>query len=179
MSQQSLSTQAKTEDITLVAAEYNALRNEIVKRLEFRYQIINLTLIVAGTFLTVGVQTNMPASVLLVYPLLAFFLIAAWAHNGVASLHIGRYIREHIEREATGLGWETFLKEEAPQLPRPYGFLGTVSTAGLVLTTQLLAVALALLKGNFTLIEIVLLVCSLASIVLTLFLLRYTTRMRR
>ena len=179
MPKQSLSTQAKAENLTLVAAEYNALRNEIVKRLEFRYQIINLALIVAGTFLTVGVQASMPASVLLVYPLLALFLIAAWAHNGIASLHIGRYIREHIERKATGLGWETFLKEQAPQLPRPYGFLGTISTAGLILTTQLLAVALALLKGNFSTIEIVLLVCSLVSIVLTLFLLQYTIRIRR
>lgn len=77
MSRQSLPTQVKTEDITLVATKYKALRDEIVKRLEFRYQIINLTLVVAGTFLTIGVQANMPASVLLVYPLLASFLIAA------------------------------------------------------------------------------------------------------
>ena len=179
MSQQSLPTQVKTEDITLVATEYKALRDEIVKRLEFRYQIINLTLIVAGTFLTIGVQANMPASVLLVYPLLASFLIAAWAYNGVATLRIARYIRESIEQKVAGLEWETFLKEQAPQLPRPYGFLGTISTTGLVLTTQLLTIALALLKGNFTIIETILFACSIGSVIFTLFLLRYTTRLRR
>lgn len=179
MSQQSFPGQVKTEDIPLVLAEYKALRDEIMKRLEFRYQIINLILLVAGTFLTIGVQENMPASVLLVYPILAAFLITSWAYNGIATLRIGQYIRDHIEHKVAGLEWETFLKEQAPQLPYPYGFLGILSTAGLVITTQVLAVALALLKGNFTAIEAVLFTCSIGSVIFTLFLLRDTTRLWR
>jgi hypothetical protein len=179
MSQQRSPTQLNTEDITLVVSEYKALRDEIMKRLEFRYQTVTLILIVSGTFLSVGVQTAVPASVLLVYPLLALFLIAAWAHNGVATLRIARYIREHIELKTHGLRWETYLKEEAPHLPQPYGFLGTVSTTGLVLGTQLLAVVLALFKGNFTILDTVLLVCSLASFILALFLSWYMTRLQR
>jgi len=179
MSEKNSLIQARSEDSTFVAAEYGALRDEIVKRLEFRYQIINLDLVVAGTFLTVGVQANMPASVLLVYPVLASFLIAAWAYNGAATLRIAQYIRESIEPRAAGLGWETYLRGQAPQLPRPYGLLGPISTAGLVLTTQLLAIILALLKGNFATVEVVLTACSVAAVVFTLLVLRYATRLRR
>lgn len=179
MSQQSSPREVKPEDITSAITEYNALRDEILKRLEFRYQTINLTLIVAGTFLTVGVQANTPPSVLLVYPLLASFLVAAWAYNGAASLRIAQYIRESIEPEVAGLGWETSLKEQAPRLHRAYGLLGTVSTSGLTLTTQLLAIALALLKGDLAPIETVLLACAVAAVLSTLFILRYVTRLRR
>lgn len=83
--QESMPAQEKDGDTTTTLTEYKALRDEIVKRIEFRYQIINLILIVAGTFLTVGVQASIPASVLLVYPILALFLISGWAHNGVTT----------------------------------------------------------------------------------------------
>lgn len=171
-------TQVEEGDTTTILTEYKALRDEIVKRVEFRYQIINLILIVAGTFLTVGVQSNIPASVLLVYPILALFLLASWAHNGVAALRIGKYVREYIEKKVAGLNWETNMKEQFPQY-QPFGLLGFLSTTGLVLTTQTLALVLALLKSKFTTIDIVLAVCGALSIFLTLILLRQITQLRR
>src|SRR5689334_19293985 len=73
----------RTTDTTITVTEYNALRSTVIKRLEFRYQILNLILIVAGTFLTIGLQKDNPSSILLVYPILALFLTAIWTHNGI------------------------------------------------------------------------------------------------
>jgi hypothetical protein len=154
-------------------AEYNTLRSEILQRIGFRFQLINLILIVAGTFLTAGVQPDIPASVLLVYPLLSLFLTASWVHNGIVLAQIGRYIKDHIESKITGLQWQSSGSK--------YFFRGwgTLATSGLVLTTQLLALALAFIKGNFTTIERVLFICSSVAIVLTLILLRYSTGLWR
>ncbi len=167
---ESSSTEVNVTDGTAMMAEYNTLRSEISQRIGFRFQIINLILIVAGTFLTAGVQPNTPASVLLVYPLLALFLTISWAHNGMVLTQIGRYIKDNIESKTPGLHWET-------SGTRLYSTrrLGTLSTSGVILTTQLLAVGLAFIKGNFTIIEMVLLACSIAAIILTLILLRYST----
>ncbi|HXM48658.1 MAG TPA: hypothetical protein VN956_12500 [Pyrinomonadaceae bacterium] len=42
------------EQFELDLAEYKALRNEILKRSEYRYQLVSLNLIIAGTIFTLG-----------------------------------------------------------------------------------------------------------------------------
>jgi hypothetical protein len=160
----------QTKDKTIILEEYQALRNEILKRIEFRYQIINIILIVFGTFLSVGVQSNVLVPVLLVYPILALFLVSGWVYNGVILKRIGVYIRENIETNLIELRWESYLKEKATRMnsSSPFSFLGTLSTSGLVLTTQFLAVGIALLKFKFIATEIIFLICSLVAILWTL-----------
>jgi hypothetical protein len=168
----------RTEDKTLILEEYQALRNEILKRLEFRYQLINIIVVVSGTFLSVGIQPNVPTSVLLVYPILALFLISGWVYNGVILTQIGKYIRENIEINIVEFKWESYLKERKTKLnfSNPFGFLGILSTSGLALTTQFLAVGIALLKFKFIPTDIVLLICSFVAIILTLIIiLRYNS----
>jgi hypothetical protein len=155
-----------TSDINVVLAEYNALRDEIIKRLEFRFQILNLIVIVSGTFLTVGVQETVPAAVILIYPSLALFLVISWVHNSFVLKQIGKYIRDHIETRISGFSWET-----SGVIDYHFGFWNSISMTGMTLTTQLLAVIIASLKGNFGTIEVFLLVCSFISIGITLFLL--------
>lgn len=167
----------RTEDKTIMLEEYKALRNEILKRIEFRYQLINIILVVSGTFLSVGVQPNVSVSILLVYPILALFLISGWAYNGVVLKRIGTYIRENLETNLVELRWESYLKERKTLLnfSNPFSFLGPLSTSGLVLTTQVLAVVIALLKFKFIATEIVFLICSLVAIILTIIILRYNS----
>ena len=90
----------------LVAAEYKALRDEILNRINFRYQLLNLTLISAGTLLATGVHADVSAAVLLVYPILGAFLAAGWVHNGNTIIPLARYIRDELEVKYGGLGWE-------------------------------------------------------------------------
>jgi hypothetical protein len=163
MSQKEISLNAN-----LVIAEYNSLRNEILKRIEFRFQIINLTIIAAGTFLTVGVQDNIPASVLFIYPILAFFLAASWSHNGAMILLLEQHIKINIEAKNPDLKWETHGVK-----PYSLGWLSTLSTSGLILVTQIIAIALALLKTLYTPVELVLLVCSVITVILTVLILGF------
>jgi amino acid permease len=156
----------ESEDTSAVIAEFQALRDEILKRAEFQYQVINLTLIVASAFLSIGAQTNVAASVLLVYPLIALFLSSAWANNGNHIKRIGRYILRCLEAKAIGLGWESYIKQQTG-VQRPE-FLETISTSGLFLVTEFLSVGLALTKLSYTTIEVVLLIGSICAIMLTL-----------
>ena len=60
------------EKISLVVAEYNTLRAEILKRSENRYQILSLNLVMAGTILTFGLQQNSPSYVLFIFCIVYF-----------------------------------------------------------------------------------------------------------
>ena len=51
-------TQKNIDDGTFALAEYSALREEVLKRIELQNQILNLTLIIAGTAASVGYQFN-------------------------------------------------------------------------------------------------------------------------
>ncbi len=65
--------EARSIGALLLIEQYTSLRSEIEKRIEIRQQILALTLLVAGTFSTVGVQPGVPEVVLLFYPLIAMF----------------------------------------------------------------------------------------------------------
>lgn len=172
------STLPQVDRVEAILSEYEALRNEVLKRLEFRYQIINLTLVVAGTFLSVGVQPNISPAVLLVYPILAMFLITGWIYNLVQLRKLGNYIRDNIEAKLVVTGWESYLTGRRRQADsfQPLDYLGTISTGGLFLSTQILSVVLAFLKSLSTATDYVLLLCSLIAIFITLFLLKKSTQ---
>jgi len=129
-------------DPALLAAQYSSMRAEMIKRLEIRSQLIALTLLVAGTFLSVGVQSNVPESALLVYPLLAMFLAASWKQNDVRTGQMVRFIRDTIEKHigpAPGeLGWENYRSALYPP-----SRLTPFAVSGVFVVTQMLAIALA------------------------------------
>ena len=155
----------------LVAAEYKALRDEILKRVEFRYQLLNLTLISAGTLLGAGLNTN-SAPVLLVYPIVGAFLAAGWAHNGEAITTMVKYVREELEDAHTGLGWENYLLKH-PDRHFLYRGLGLIYAAGIFLTTQFIALMLGLIKAtsapvDYQNTDLVLLVADVIAILCTI-----------
>jgi len=166
-------TRTQTIDSPLLVAEYSALRDEILKRIEFQHQLVSLTLIVAGTFLTIGVQANVPSSALLVYPILALFLAAGWAQDDVRINQLSVYIREKIEKHLGGFGWENYRQAERVYSRwGPFGSLGALSARGVFLVTQFLTIALALTRFAPSPQEIVLLVVDGIAILFTFILLR-------
>src|SRR5688500_9606440 len=81
------SMQVVTQDIELsdreqrfLLAQYDALREEILKRLDIQHQLILGALVALGTVLTVSTQRGSSA-VLLMYPYLSLFLTLAWSQN--------------------------------------------------------------------------------------------------
>jgi hypothetical protein len=146
----------------LLLEQYSSLRSEIEKRIDIRQQILALTLLVAGTFLTVGVQPTVPAVVLLFYPVIAMFLGATWEHNDLRVGQINFYIRTEIEKHlgALGPGWETFRTKTFPSRHRqrrvhlsgqrhpltPQRGLIVFAARGMFFTTQAMTIIVAAVR---------------------------------
>ncbi|MBD2328089.1 hypothetical protein [Alkalinema sp. FACHB-956] len=152
------------DSATFAINEFNALNTEIVKRLEIQYQFIALTLIVAGTFLSLGSQTNTTPIVLLVYPIIALFLAIGWQQNAIVIRQLGSYIRDRIESRVAGGGWESYRKSISPIYQRN---LTTLFTRGTFIGTQLIAIIIALPRLKFSVLEIVMLAIDLIGAVIT------------
>ncbi len=152
--------------ISLIVAEYSSLREEVIKRLELEVQLVNLTLIVAGAFLSLGIQSSKFAAILFVYPLIAMFLAAGWVYNDRRVRQISNYIRE-LETRVSGLGWGHFV-EAARERAGFWSFLGFLSASGVFLITQLVAVLVVLFLASFATLEWILLAIDIIAIVVTI-----------
>jgi hypothetical protein len=99
--------------VELVVAEYNTLRDEIMRRSDRQVQIMTITIIALGTLFAAGIQYK-SAALILIYPLLAAALAAVWASDDRTIQATGAYIWKVIEEERTGLtfmGWEHFVAD--------------------------------------------------------------------
>lgn len=160
---------APEPDVFLLA-EYAALRAELLKRIELQHQLISLTLIVFGTMLSFGLQTR-SSSIVLLYPVLALFLTASWAHNGRAIREMVIYIRDQLEAAVGGnnFGWE----HRANPHRRRLGRLDFLSVRGIFAGTALLATLVALPLARVDAINIFLFVIAIASMIGSIILLRF------
>jgi hypothetical protein len=70
-----IKSKASKTAIDFLLVEYTALRAEIVKRCEIKYQLIAVALVAIGPLITVSNQSS--STVTLAYPVLAIFLTAA------------------------------------------------------------------------------------------------------
>ena len=146
----------------LVLAEYAALHSEIEKRLDLRQQLLLGLFVIASTFFSLGVS-NVAGSgdILLIYPIITFFLSGLWSHNDRKIGDIGRYIRTQVEEKYQFPGWETYRGslhtsrqsekrddfvhnrwKGAPKFPSLNPF--DSSTRGIFLTSQLLALTIGI-----------------------------------
>jgi len=127
--------------------EYSALKNEMLKRIEMRQQLISITLTLAGIFLSFGLTSDM---VTLVYPPLAMFLAFGWSQNDFRIRRMARYIRENLESLKIGLNYETIMHEDRlnNSSMETWRFL-VISHSGIFLFTQIMAVGIDLLRSGF------------------------------
>lgn len=131
-------------DVRAAEMEYTTLRTEILKRIELRYQIVAVTLTLAGVFLGVGLTKDLVA---LIYPPLATFLALAWAQNEFRIRLASIYIRERIEG-ILGLCYERWVHGERRKPSEGLGSwsLIVVSHGGVFLLTQLMAIGVEFSK---------------------------------
>ncbi len=159
----------------IVIAEYSALRDELLKRLEIQHQLVALALVAVGTFLTVG--TNLPASAVLTYPFLAMFLAAGWANSHTRVRQMVAYIRDRLEPHFGGLGWETYANERdlAPRIG-PFR-LTTLFARGVFVATQIVAIIYAWIRLDFTSWgEVSLLIMNILVVIVTIMITRFRHR---
>lgn len=154
--------------------EYASLREEVLKRIESRQQTISIALTLAGAFL--GLGWNAGAVVILIYPLIALLLAVGWAQNEVFVMQINAYIRDHLEGEGSGLGWQRFNQQNKAEL-RVFGWpLEVLAIGGIFILTQFMALGLGGLRFGGTLPEWLLLLLALAAIGAMVILLGYMRR---
>jgi hypothetical protein len=157
-------------------AEYNALRSEILKRIELRNSILFGTLTFAGVLLGFGLTTPTLA---LIYVIISAFLAAAWVQSDVIISNIGHYIREKLETPENGLRWETFRQKERTVSARKKIFQPSAvfSTGGVFLVTQAVAILIALSNfGHFALLEWVLSAVAVICFFLTFYFFQFASR---
>ncbi|MCP4427620.1 MAG: hypothetical protein GY803_24315 [Chloroflexi bacterium] len=137
-------TQETKEALAFLMAEYSALRAELLKRIEIQHQLITFALIASGTFLTIGLKDQGSPTIILMYPILAMFLSAAWAQSDLRIWQIGTYIKRRIEEKILGnhLGWEHV---HAIGRVRWFGSLSRFASGGILVGSQILAIFGALL----------------------------------
>ena len=148
--------------------EYNAIRAEILKRIELRQQIMAVTLTFAGVFLGFGLENE---TVALIYPPIAMFLAFAWAQNDFRIRDQAQYIREQIEPNLPGLGYETYVQQKRMGAGgmRSWRFV-VLSHGGLFVVTQILAILIEVNKATYNGLEWALLALDAIAILVVLWL---------
>jgi hypothetical protein len=135
---------SSSELLQVVLHEYDALRAEILKRIEIMYQISTLALIAPATLFAFGLGTQ-NASVILVYPVLALFLSLLWGNYDRNCRRLGFYIKTHIESHfpEDTLCWEHYMHtNRSKRLLFDWGNLG--ATLGIFAGSEILALVVGI-----------------------------------
>lgn len=157
-----------TSDVTATADEFKSLRDETMKRIDARNQILSYTLVFAASMFTLALGQSNFGSALLVYPIVAFFFAASFAHNSLMLIEIGAYLRA-LEPKLAGSGWATYLKPRYWKIE----IFELISSAGLFIGTECVSLLLYanLDPAKRTAPEILPMICGVAvvSTVITVF----------
>ena len=150
----------KPENDQFLLAEYSALREEIVKRIELEYQIIYITLFIFSTMC--GFAFSYKVSVIILpYPILCVLLTSAWVNSDFSIFHIAEYIKNQIEAkigEGT-TGWEHYLAPKKPLL------LSTSSVGGTFVITALIAIGIGISLAKLDTTGIILLILDIIGLI--------------
>ncbi len=131
----------------LILAEYNHLNDELLRRLDTRYQMIQFALTAFGALLTVGFSVQ-KAIIIYTYPALVLAVSLMYVTN-TAELHkiriyIGKYIEPRVPTGANKepFGWINYRapKRQLPQLLRRFGTVGNIGAKLILLTSAVIAI---------------------------------------
>ena len=154
-------------------AEYAALRDEITKRISFQHQIIAITLIAAGTFLSIGYQKNVSSLIILFFPVICLFLAVGWAQNNIRIKQLGDYIRTTIEVKFVNNGWENSRSAQISQNISRHS-ISVIFGRGIFVVTQLVTLSFGVLKIKHLDFSLFLMLFDIIAICLTIYLTRRT-----
>jgi hypothetical protein len=152
-----------SSSVELIVAEYESLREEILKLTEIQSQIVVLALVSFGTILTFGTQYK-NAQVILMYPVLVLFLAIGWATNAHGIDMLGSYIQNQIELKVgtENIGWEHFSRKDKIS----HSLIAFWGSRAIFPVSQIIALAASLSLLDFNALTITLLVIALLSTVL-------------
>ncbi|MFN8371871.1 MAG: hypothetical protein U0694_03195 [Anaerolineae bacterium] len=155
--------------------EYSTLRDEMLRRVDSRQQSISIILGMAGGFLGVGWGAG--AIVLLIYPVIALLLGAAWSQNEIRIAQLSAYLAE-LENRIPNLGWERYYRLKDRDNKLGSWSLEVLAVAGILLLTQWLAFGLGFYQFSMgtSLIHWLMLALDILAIIALLALVNYIAR---
>jgi len=158
--------------------EYEALRLEIIKRLEFQQSILNIKLTIVAAFFGFGLNNKNNLLILVIPPFVLLFAII-WKSNNYYRTKVSCYMDKKFE---TGdlLSTATHNYWQRKGIKWSEGFL-SLGVTGLYLILPSIALFIGIVNTDHSLVETVLLFIDCLSIVLIAFIFIFfnTVRMRR
>jgi hypothetical protein len=118
------------QTVDIVLAEYNTLRAELLQRIATRYQIMGLAFSAFAAILAVqafGAGNQAGLYLVLLYPILAFFLLNVYIANSRHMRTIEEYIKKKLEAPIKSelnppfqenFGWQTYYDNDSRVLKR-------------------------------------------------------------
>jgi hypothetical protein len=126
-----------------VIAEYNALRAELLKNLEFRFQIVQITLVLFAGIMSVGIPSK-STEIFAVYPVVAAILFCGWITASIDVKRISSYIRDELAKNTCGgMQWESHVLSR--KNTKVSGIVVSGFFVGIFVFTQIIATLMALL----------------------------------
>lgn len=161
------------KEFDFLITEHKALRDEILRRIVLKHQLIALALIGIGTFLTFSIKGS--AGLLFAYPILAMFIAAAWSHNEKRIRQTAAYIKAIEEKFFNGkIGWEHIRQSKIEEKEKLISH-SLLAAQGIIIGTQVIAlIALIMdwIKRSYPTEDIILLALEVIAIIITAILLR-------
>jgi len=145
-----------------IMLEYNALRDEILKRIELRQQIISITLVLLTAILSVtfaqeGLKENFSTlkipSLAFIYPPIATSLALGWIQHEYRINLLGYYIHEHIEKSIPCLGWEKHVIINTSEGSKLKWYYILLSHGGVFIWTEIIAIIVGIFMFRNTSLE--------------------------
>lgn len=95
--------------LTGLKLEYTSLQEQIIKRVEMRHKVVELTLTIAAAFFSLALTKEVPTSIALIFPPISFFLAMEWIYIGIRQHQTIIYLKR-LEKKipSLDLGWEQF-----------------------------------------------------------------------
>lgn len=157
--------------------EYGALRDEIMKRIDVRHQVLSIAFTLAGVFLGFGLSDGGENAIIaLVYPPLAALLAMGWGQNELRVRELAAHIRDEIEPRIPGLSWETCVQRRRLAQGDHAWRRTVLAHGGAFLCTQALAVGVGALHMKGASAEWLLLVVDVLSAIYVLSVMRGARR---
>ncbi len=171
------SPQPESAERAGLVLEYGTLREEILKRMDIRHQLLSIALTLTGVFLGFGLSGGGEnITVVLVYPALAALLAMGWGQNESRVRQLATHIREEIESRIAGLSWETCVQRRRIAQGDRAWRRTALAHGGTFLCTQVLAIGVGALHLQGTPTEWLLLAVDAASVIYVLSVMRGARR---
>ncbi len=144
--------------------EYDALRQEIIKRIDIHFMIFNINLTISGVLLGIGISNN--SLIAMILPPLTLFLVVSMKNNTFSYLKVGEYLRNNYVLENNVMNWEQYNdKFESSKTVKIKRYLFGIGSLGIFITAPLIATAIGLIKYKATLLEKFLITFDILSII--------------